>query len=255
MSAVVQLVAKPSIDLDATQTYLSSQGFVWSVSDRASMPDQLVEFAGRLCKMSFDDLGTYDHTQEFVANILLQEHESILEHLCWTFLIWGVSRSFSHQVVRHHVGFSFSQLSQEYSDHRNAHFVKPSILAEMPSASKVFEHAVETAKEAYVQIQEELCQNKDRVRARTGRQSVDDIIRSVARSVLPNATDTAILMTANARSLRHFLRLRGGQRASEEMRQVCAALLSILKVEAPMIFGDFLEHDLPDGTPLVEQPR
>jgi thymidylate synthase (FAD) len=76
-------------------------------------------------------------------------------------------------------------------------------------------------------------------------------IRSATRSVLPNATETKIVVTANARALRHFLKLRGSIEGDSEMRIVSAELLKILRAEAPNLFSDFSMQILRDGTPLV----
>ena len=76
--------------------------------------------------------------------------------------------------------------------------------------------------------------------------------RQAARSVLPNATETKIFVTANARSLRHFLEMRGSRHAEEEIRKVAVAMLHILQREAPNLFGDYALIDLPDGTQEIE---
>ena len=76
-------------------------------------------------------------------------------------------------------------------------------------------------------------------------------LRSAARSVLPNATETTIVVTANARALRHFFKLRGGIVGDAEMRCVSAALLDMIRPEAPALFSDFSVEDRPDGLPLV----
>ena len=76
-------------------------------------------------------------------------------------------------------------------------------------------------------------------------------IRSTARSVLPNATESKIVVTANARALRHFLKVRGSIEGDSEMRIVSAELLKNLRLEAPNLFTDFSMQILRDGTPIV----
>jgi thymidylate synthase (FAD) len=177
-------------------------------------------------------------------------HESVLEHAVWTFVIVGVSRAFSHQLVRHRVGFAFSQLSQQYHDENHAKFVFPEELQNRPIAAEKWLHAVQEAKTAYEDILEAIdadsaihsdVAGKERRRA----------VRSAARSVLPNATETKIVVTANARALRHFLRIRGEIIGDLEMRRVSTLLLNLMMAEAPSMFGDFELSNLPDGTPIV----
>src|SRR5207302_70772 len=115
-------------------------------------------------------------------------------------LLTGVSRAFTHQLVRHRAGFSFSQLSQQYHDESDAKFVVPFGLAENPQALEVWERVTKGTMDAYRNILKCISDlpsldRKEALRA----------IRSAARSILPNATETSIVVTANARSLRHFL--------------------------------------------------
>ncbi|MXY12521.1 MAG: thymidylate synthase (FAD), partial [Chloroflexi bacterium] len=72
--------------------------------------------------------------------------------------------------------------------------------------------------------------------------------RQAARSVLPNATETKIFVTANARALRHFIELRGNEHAEPEIRRVATKVLAIMQEEAPNLFGDYQLQSLPDGT-------
>jgi thymidylate synthase (FAD) len=74
------------------------------------------------------------------------------------------------------------------------------------------------------------------------------LARQAARSVLPNATETKIFVTANARALRHFIELRGSRHAETEIRKLAVAVLKIMQAEAPNLFGDYQLVPLPDGT-------
>jgi thymidylate synthase (FAD) len=183
---------------------------------------------------------------EYIQNLVEQGHESVLEHASWTFLLTGVSRSFSHQFVRHRVGFSFSQLSQQYLDQSDADFVVPFGLDRFPEALAAWERAVELSRKAYNEIlktDSEISGSKERLRA----------IRSAARSILPNATATSIAFTANARALRHFLNVRGATLGDLEMRVVAGLILEVLRQEAPAVVADFDVDLLNDGLPLVSQ--
>jgi len=180
-------------------------------------------------------------------------HESVLEHASWTFLITGISRAFTHQLVRHRVGFAFSQLSQQYHDEADAKFVIPAHLESVPQAKNAWEKAISTAKEAYEEINSLL--------AESGVDSSDDLdrkernraIRSAARSVLPNATETKIVMSANARALRHLFEVRGSIPGDIEMRVVVSAIFEIVNREAPAMFFDFFLERFSDGSPILRR--
>ena len=102
--------------------------------------EQVVELGGRVCYMSFGK--GRKSNQEYIGNILEAKHGSVIEHAVWTFLIAGVSRSLTHELVRHRAGFSFSQLSQRYVDETTADFVEPDAIAANPEAHALFEQAV-----------------------------------------------------------------------------------------------------------------
>jgi len=180
-------------------------------------------------------------------------HESVLEHVAWTFLITGVSRAFTHQLVRHRVGFAFSQLSQQYHDERDAAFVVPSGLEAVPDAMHAWNKAIEGARRAYAEIVNALRQSESTIRGDLNRKEFQRAIRSAARSVLPQATETKIIVTGNARAIRHLLKTRGSIPGDIEMREVCAALFKILQPEAPSLFFDFELQTFSDESPAVVQ--
>jgi thymidylate synthase (FAD) len=181
----------------------------------------------------------------YLSHILEVGHGSVLEHSVFNLLITGVSRSFTHELVRHRAGFGYSQLSQRYVDESVAEFVEPDIIASDPDLHDVFQAACEQAQSAYIKLVEGLLAKLEHVEDKTLRRK---IARQAARSVLPNATETKIFVTANARALRHFIELRCNEHAETEIRIVAAAVLDILQREAPNLFGDYRFIPLPDGT-------
>jgi thymidylate synthase (FAD) len=197
----------------------------------------LVEFAGRICYLSLGDKQSEKTNKEYIANLIAQGHESVLEHASFTVLADGISRALSHQLVRHRVGFSYSQLSQQYHDELNANFVLPAEIDINSAAAKTISRAVEMARSAYATITQEMAESefgrflpqKERNRA----------IRSIARSVLPNATVTTLVVTGNARAWRHMLALRGAIAGDLEMRAYCVECLRLFESEAPALFADF----------------
>ena len=187
----------------------------------------------------------------YLTNIKESHHGSVLEHSVWNFIITGVSRSFTHELVRHRIGFGYSQLSQRYVDESVADFVEPACIAEDPELHEVWQAAVTRAQEAYVKLVEGLQGKFAGVEDKTMRRKM---ARQAARSVLPNATETKIFVTANARALRHFIEQRCNEHAEAEIREVAYQILGIMQKEAPAIFNDYQLMDLPDGSRVASTP-
>jgi thymidylate synthase (FAD) len=181
----------------------------------------------------------------YLQHILEVGHGSVLEHAVFNLLIVGASRSFTHELVRHRAGFGYSQLSQRYVDESTADFVEPDCIGDDPKLHEVWLHAVEKCHEAYSILVEGLMGKYADMEDKTLRRKM---ARQAARSILPNATETKIFVTANARALRHFVELRCNEHAEVEIRKVAAAVLHALKKEAPNLFGDYEFVKLSDGT-------
>lgn len=248
MSVRIHLLARSSFDVSAFLGFLSAQTGPWRRSAGATQAEEIVEIAGRVCYMSFGERQSPRDNPAYLENLIKSGHESVLEHVSWTFLIEGVSRAFTHQLVRHRPGWAFSQLSQQYYDETAATFVEPEEFCEDPELSREWREAVETARAAYIRLSDLL----NRSAARRDKEQMRRI-RSAARSVLPNATESKIVATANARALRHFLRVRGAIEGDTEMRRVCAELFKVVSIEAPHLFNDFSLDSLRDGSPIVIQ--
>lgn len=248
----IYILARPSFDAATFLKFLSAEHHEWRRTPGARGPEEIVEAAGRICYLSFGRNQSPRTNEEFIRNLVRMGHESVLEHVSWTFLIEGVSRAFSHQLVRHRVGFSFSQLSQQYHDEGDATFVMPPELDEVPGAAEAWKDVVNAARRAYRTLDSLLRDHEESLPRDLDKKEINRAIRSAARSVLPNATETKIVVTANARALRYFLKVRGGIPGDREMREVAAALLSILSSEAPALFFDFHLNRLSDGSPQVQ---
>jgi thymidylate synthase (FAD) len=150
----------------------------------------------------------------------------------------------------------YSQLSQRYVDESVAEYVEPDVIAADPELHAVWLEAVRHSHAAYVKLAERLnAKLADPAAAaaamlppgadRTTRRKA---ARQAARSVLPNATETKIFVTANARALRHFLEQRGSSFAEPEIRKLACKLLDVLQKESPNLFSDYQKVPLPDGT-------
>jgi thymidylate synthase (FAD) len=182
-------------------------------------------------------------------------HESVLEHVNWSFVITGISRALSHQLVRHRVRFAFSQLSQQYHDESDADFAVPAEIEGNPKAEAAWERAINVSKEAYLDILQALERPGSDPGSGLSPKEFRRAVRSAARSVLPNSTKTTLFVTANARALRHLFTVRGGIPGDREMRDVVLQLFKAVKEEAPAVFFDFEIAKLPDGSELVRRPN
>ena len=198
--------------------------------------ERLAEFAGRLCYMSQANPAKRP-TREYLDNIKKQGHGSVLEHANYSLLVEGVSRSLTHELVRHRAGFAYSQLSQRYVDESNAAFVVPPAVIGDADLEKRWQEQIESAQKTYVGLVEQLMERYGWVADRVHRRKM---AREAARAVLPNATETKIVVTGNARAWRTMLELRSGEGAELEIRRFAVATLRLLQSEAPGFFSDFV---------------
>lgn len=249
----VYVLGRQVLKTEELERFLRDHGVSWS-SDSGVPAEVLCETAGRVCYMSFarprpgGNAAYLQHTKE-------SGHGSVLEHAVWNFLITGVSRSLTHELVRHRAGVSVSQLSQRYVDESVAEYVEPDIIAADPELHALWVQAIEQAHVAYVRLSELLAEKLRQPEWTShwlpeGASTTDrrKAARQAARSVLPNATETKIFVTANARALRHFLELRGSRHAEPEIRKLANRLLDVLQQESPHLFGDYQRIALSDGT-------
>ncbi len=197
--------------------------------------ERLAEFAGRLCYMSQQNPAKRA-TREYLENIKRQGHGSVLEHANYSLLLEGVSRSLTHELVRHRAGFAYSQLSQRYVDESHAAFVVPPAILGDEALEAAWRAQMESAQAAYVALVERLMERYAWVPDRVHRRKM---AREAARGVLPNSTETKIVVTANTRAWRTMLELRSSEGAEMEIRRAALAILALLRAEAPGFFSDF----------------
>jgi len=240
----VYLVGRQTMDEGALDRFLADHQVSTWTTDTEVAGEKLAEVAGRVCYMSFVKPRPGGN-RAYLDHIKQVGHGSVLEHAVWNFIITGVSRSFTHELVRHRAGFGYSQLSQRYVDESTAEFIQPACIGDDPDLHEIWRSAVQHAQKAYIKLVEGLQARFEDVKDVTLRRK---LARQAARSVLPNATETKIFVTANARALRHFIELRCNEHAETEIRTVAGMILDILAKDAPNIFGDYGKIDLPDGT-------
>jgi thymidylate synthase (FAD) len=157
----------------------------------------------------------------FLDKIMSLGHLSVLEHVSFTFGVEGISRACSHQLVRHRLA-SYSQQSQRYVTFSGDAFplVVPTSITQHPEREAVFNEAMQACAVAYRKLVDAGVPAED------------------ARFVLPNAAETKIIVTMNARELRHFFELRCCERAQWEIRAMAIQMLRLVKPLAPTLFAD-----------------
>ena len=211
----------------------------------------LAEFAGRACYQSWNKPNPSTATNEgYLRHILEVGHLSVLEHGSVTFYLTGISRSLTHELIRHR-HFSYSQLSQRYVPERDAAMVEPGVIAEDPELHAMFLEASEQALASYTRLLEGLEKKFADVDNVTSRRKQ---ARQAARAVLPNATETRIVVTGNYRAMRHFVAMRASEHADVEIRELAIAMLRELQRVAPNAFADFEISALADGTEVASSP-
>jgi thymidylate synthase (FAD) len=238
----VYLLGRQTVNNAELDRFLADHGVAWQ-TDTEIAAEELIEVAGRVCYMSFVRPRPGGN-QTYIRHLLEVGHGSVLEHAVWNFVFTGVSRTCTHELVRHrHMGYS--QLSQRYVDESVAEYVEPDCIAENPELHRIWVEAVAQSHRAYLELAEKLPEVFKDEPDKTLRRK---LARQAARSVLPNATETKIFVSANARALRHFIEMRGSRHAEVEIRKLAVQVLRIMRQEAPHIFGDYELQPLPDGT-------
>ncbi len=183
-------------------------------------PEQTVAAAARLC---YSDAGAgelreqmgRERTVSFIKKLLSMGHESPLEHANFTFGMEGVSRTLTHQLVRHRIA-SYSQKSQRYVDESSFEYIIPPSVKKEEEAYHLYVQQMEKIREAYAALAEKVPQED-------------------ARYLLPNACETKLVVTMNARSLRNFFRLRMCRRAQWEIRNLAEKMFEEVERVAPML--------------------
>ena len=242
-------IVPPQVRLIGWTHFEPPEDVPWSTD--ADGGQALAEFAGRACYQSWSKPNTKTATNAgYLRHIMEVGHLSVLEHGTVTFYFTGVSRSFTHELIRHR-HFSYYQLSQRYVPERDAAMVEPEVIAEDPELHKTFVEAAEASVRAYTELLAGLERKYADVASATLRRKQ---ARQAARAVLPNATETRIVVTGNYRAWRHFIAMRATEHADVEIRELAVECLRQLQGVAPNVFGDFAISTLADGTEIAASP-
>ena len=241
---VVYLVGRQMVNESIIEDFLTDHEVSSWDTDTSIAGEKLSEVAGRVCYMSFAKPRPGGNSA-YLEHIKQVGHGSVLEHGVWNFIFTGISRSVTHELVRHRAGWGYSQLSQRYVDESVAEYCEPDCIADDPELHALWLKTVGDTHKAYVELSTKLTEKFSSEPDKTLRRKM---ARQAARSVLPNATETKVFATANARALRHFIEMRGSRHADVEIRKLAIEVLKIMQVESPNLFGDYKLVELPDGT-------
>lgn len=209
-------------------------------------PEKIAASAAKLCYSSSDILSiknglTDEKNADYIDMLVSIGHESVMEHVSFTFGIEGISRACSHQLVRHRIA-SYSQKSQRYVNENAFDYVTPPCIAGNSEANDEFERMMTEINSSYAKIADLLTEShaKQFITEGMDEKSANSKARKLAnedaRFILPNACETQIVVTMNVRSLFNFFRHRCCNRAQWEIRAVANEMLRLCLEVAPNIF-------------------
>ncbi|MCK0440422.1 FAD-dependent thymidylate synthase [Gordonia alkaliphila] len=237
-----------NVQLVASTTFTAPQ-VAWSSDTDGG--EALIEFAGRACYESWDKPNPRTATNAgYLRHVLEVGHTSLFEHASASFYITGISRSCTHELIRHR-HFSYSQLSQRFVPEHDANVVPPPAIRGDAELEALFQEATDASRAAYSELLGRLEEKFAGVPNAILRRKQ---ARQAARSVLPNATETRIVVTGNYRAWRHFIGMRATEHADTEIRELAVECLRQLIELAPTAFGDFEIDVLADGTEVATSP-
>lgn len=208
----------------------------------------LAKFAGQTCYLSFGEKRTRNDDEavaKYFDNIKSSGHGSVLEHVNYSMIFWGLDRSWSHEAVRHRAGFGFSQVSQRYVSGKFLRFVERPEYQNNEKLHRMFERHIDRCYTEYEEraalLTEQLRGSEDfeKMSATERRKAVNQ----AARSCLPNETETAIVITGNVRAWRNLLDQRANKHADKPIQGMAKAAYTILAEQSRVFFSDYVADD------------
>lgn len=254
----VVMLSKPKTDISGMRGFLQGfgeeLGFGDYLEDRKMLSDgaQLCKTAGQLCYTSFGEKRTKNvDASGYFENILSSGHGSVIEHASFSFLLYGISRSVTHELVRHRAGTGFSQVSQRYVSGAVLRFVERPEYREDAGLHELFVGRIDRSQTEYEAMADMLLERQEGGAATLGAEHKRDArkrVQQTARSLLPNETEAPMVFTANIRALRHILEMRASEHAESEIRRLAIKLFACAAVAEPILFSDYEVERLPDGS-------
>lgn len=254
----VVMISRPNVDVSGLRGFL--EGFDPELEFSAYLDDptplppssQLAKTAGQLCYASFGPRRTRnENAAAYFERLTSAGHGSVLEHASFSFLLYGISRSVTHELVRHRAGTAFSQISQRYVSGAVLRFVERPEYAQDAELHALFEERADRAAAEYEAMAERLLGRQGEGDAMLSSDRATDArkkVQQTARSLLPNETEAPMVFSGNVRALRHVVEMRADEHAESEIRAFAVRLFLCLATADPILFGDYRIEDLPDGT-------
>ena len=227
----------------SAKVYLLAHTMPVNTVDGSENPERVIAAAGKLCYSKSDIVNLYNglddsETEKFVNMLSEMGHESPIEHISFTFGIEGISRACSHQIVRHRIA-SYSQQSQRYVDLQNSfNYIIPEAIKDNEKAKLLYEKSMLADMDVYKEITKTLIDEyTDGI---TDKKEISKLTKKAledSRFALPNACETKIIVTMNARTLMNFFKERCCNRAQWEIREVANQMLDLVLEVAPNVFS------------------
>jgi thymidylate synthase (FAD) len=224
------------------------------LDDPIELPDssQLCKTAGQTCYASFGPRRSKnDIAAAYFERLTSAGHGSVLEHSNFSFLLYGISRSVTHELVRHRAGTGFSQISQRYVSGSVLRFVERPEYQEDEELHKLFEERADRAAAEYEAMADRLLGRQEggaSMLSADYRTDARKKVQQTARSLLPNETEAPMVFTGNVRALRHIIEMRADAHAESEIRNLALRIFLCLRTVDPILFGDYELAELLDGT-------
>ena len=257
----VVMLAKPQTNITGLQGFLRgfdpSLNFPAYLDDPTELPgsSQLCKTAGQVCYASFGPRRTTnENAAQYFERLTSAGHGSVLEHASFSFLLYGVSRSVTHELVRHRAGVGISQISQRYVSGAVLRFVERPEYQSDPELHKLFEERADRAAAEYELMATRLLERQGEGNPFLNAEYKTDArkkVQQTARSLLPNETEAPMVFTGNVRALRHIIEMRADEHAESEIRALAVRIFLCLFAADPILFGDYELQSLPDGTHTV----
>jgi thymidylate synthase (FAD) len=254
----VVMLAKPQTNVEGLAGFLegfdTDLRFPEYLDDPTPLPDssQLCKTAGQACYASYGPRHTTnDNAAAYFERLTSAGHGSVLEHASFSFFLYGISRSVTHELVRHRAGVGVSQISQRYVSGQVLRFVERPEYQEDDELHRLFEERVERAAAEYGVMAERLLERQEGGASMLTADYKTDArkkVQQTARSLLPNETEAPMVFTGNVRALRHIIEMRADAHAESEIRNLVLRLFLCLQTVDPILFGDYELGELPDGT-------
>lgn len=238
------LIGQTMLNYAAFKQYLLDEDIDFE-SDAFSAAAELIEIAGRVCYLSFEGgrpaQGDDTRNETYIKHILKVNHGSVLEHVTFNWLLTGIDRMVSHELVRHRVGTAFSQVSTRYVD-QFGKMAEPFARRKELNGNKDVDDYFDEATRIYKAVMADL-QHLGGKKA-----------REIAATLLPGAIQTQMVFSVNLRELRHIFAMRCGLAANAAIRDLCMEMYRQVEKCWPLLVCDFRIFNSVVGQYLVQEP-